>query len=319
MNPLRPALCRSATQLPSGAAWLYEPKLDGFRVLAHRVGERVHVRGRNGGELSRNFAELAESLVAVLPDRSVIDGELVAATRDGRFDFEALMHRHGHGGQDTICYLAAFDLLALEGSDLTHHPLSDRRALLAAYGGRSDALRLVPQTDDRDAAEVWLTSFMDQGIEGVVAKRASGRYQPGRRDWVKVKGTHTVECVVGGWRGSDGPEVLLLGAPTPDGLRFLGQTTRLSPTDRRRASDMLRPGPSAFVGRAPGRSRWENHRFEPDEWVPSVPNTVVEVACSAAGFRHAVRFVRWRPDRCVPSAEVMHPMVGARSLRPSSS
>jgi ATP-dependent DNA ligase len=317
--PINPMLARSATFLPRGHGWLYEPKWDGFRALLFRCGGDVYVSSRNGRPLQDRFPELVPAALDRLPERCVIDGEIVATTADG-LDFEALLRRFdGRRGDASI--LIAFDLLSVGDRDLREDPFQRRRALLEASVQEDHRLRVTPQTDDLDVAREWLQEWSAPGLEGVVAKRASAPYRSGRRTMVKVKSVETSDFVVGGYRGTPGePAYLLLGAYDGDGsLRHIGQTTVL-PEERRpeiaAALAALQGGPGFGRG-VPGLRRWNGHR--PDEWWSVAPELVCEVAFTrmdAGGLlRHGARFLRWRPDK-LPRECVLPPRARARGPRP---
>ncbi len=300
-------LCRTEEALPSGAGWVYEPKFDGFRVTVVKSQGSVSLRGRGGGALEKQFADLAAAVADELPDDSIVDGEIIVVDAGGA-SFDALLARlSGERGTHRPAVMA-FDVVRLAGHDLVGVPLADRRALLEELLAATSALVLTPQTDRRDVALAWIDGFADQGIEGVVAKRASQRYLSGKREWVKVKARRTVECVIGGYRGATGPETLMLGLYGADGLRFVGHTVPLPDRERARAASLLElSDESPFERGRPGLSRWEGFRFGDHEWVRVKPTAVAEVAftqLSYGMFRHATRFVRWRPDREATSCEL---------------
>jgi ATP-dependent DNA ligase len=300
-----PMLCRSADRLPEGAAWVYEPKFDGFRAILTRDGTDVALRGRNGGRLARSFPEIVDMALTVLPERCVVDGEIVALTADG-LAFDVLLHRLGRadaGGPAQITFVA-FDLLEIDGNDFRAQPLEGRRQALERCVRTDPRLMVAPQTDDLAVAQRWLDEFVDQGFEGVgvVAKRATQPYRSGKRDWVKVKPIRTADVVVGGYLGERGsPERLIVGLYRDGELRHVGQTNALDDRDRAVAAEVLVGAEeSPFLGRQPGLSRWDHWRFERDDWTPVEPAVVVEVrytALSHGAMRHAATFLRWRPDR----------------------
>jgi ATP-dependent DNA ligase len=299
---MEPMLCRSEDALPVGRGWIYEPKFDGFRALISRTGDHVSIRGRRGGALERSFRELVPAAVQYLPDDTVIDGELVICDEQG-VCFDALLARLGASDADGIASVMAFDVLRVRGTDVRDEPFVRRRELLEGIVG--GPFVTVPQTEDVDVAARWLDGFAVNGVEGVVAKRRNDRYVSGQRRLVKVKRRRTIDCVIGGWRGDAGPEALLLGLHEDGGLRYIGQTVRLSVAERSRAAELLqRADESPFDGPRPGWSRWDGFRFAEDEWVRVVPNVVAEVSftqLSFGMFRHAVRLLRWRPDRTAES------------------
>lgn len=293
-------LCKTEERLPTGAGWVYEPKFDGFRVTIVRTRGAVALRGRGGGALEKQFDDLAAAALAELPDDTIVDGEIIVVNEGGA-SFDALLARLSGERGDYRPAVMAFDLVRFDGHDLTGLPLAQRRAVLEQLLAETKTLVLTPQTDDVDVAIAWMDGFSAHGIEGVVAKRASQRYLSGKREWIKVKARRTIDCVVGGYRGDQRPETLMLGLYGEGGLRFVGHTVPLPDRERARAAELFTLfDESPFAHGRPGLSRWEGFRFEDDEWVRVEPTVVAEVAftqLSYGMFRHATRFVRWRPDR----------------------
>jgi ATP-dependent DNA ligase len=322
--PLPPMLARLARTLPLGAGWSYEPKWDGFRCLAFCDAAAVDLRSRNGRPLARYFPELVEALLALPTSRFVLDGEIVVTGPRG-FDFPALLQRlHPAASRverlrrETPGAFIAFDLLAVGDDDLRAEAFTRRRARLEGLLEAAPApLHLTPVTDDPGAAGAWLEDAGTSGIDGVVAKHADLRYEPGKRAMVKVKLDRTADCVVGGFRWHGGEEAvgsLLLGLYDGDVLRHAGITAAFSGQRRRELLEDVRgditplaghPWEHGFaleaspVGRLPGAvSRWQPGREL--TWVPLRPERVCEVAydhLQGDRFRHAPRFRRWRPDR----------------------
>jgi ATP-dependent DNA ligase len=319
--PVEPMLAKLARELPSGDNF-YEPKWDGFRCLVFRDGDELYLQSRNGKPLDRYFPELREPLLARLPPRCVVDGELVVP-RDGILDFDALAERI-HPAASRVTLLAeqtparfvAFDLLALGDDDLTTAPFEHRRATLeAALRDTASPLHLSPVTRDRDTAADWFARFEGAGLDGVIAKRAGGHYEPGRRTLVKVKHERTADVVVGGFRwhkDGNGVGSLLLGLyDDADRLRHIGVASSFSATRRRELAAELadhRPAPGdaaehpwlddAGAAASPrGPSRWNAGKDQ--SWEP-VRLLVAEVAyeqLQGDRLRHGARFRRWRPDR----------------------
>src|SRR6266545_4724941 len=162
--PIEPMLAKASEALPSGDGWLFEPKWDGFRAVVFRDGPRLHLQSRELKPLNRYFPELEGPLLARLPGRCVVDGEIVIAGEEG-LDFEALLLRI-HPADSRVKQLASaspasvvlFDLLALGDRDLRGTPFAERRALLenALAGGDGGSRVLVtPATRDRAAAADW--------------------------------------------------------------------------------------------------------------------------------------------------------------------
>ena len=206
--PVAPMLAKLARELPSGD-YIYEPKWDGFRCIVFRSGTEVELGSRNELPLTRYFPELVRALSEVLPERAVLDGEVVIAGPSG-LDFDALSQRV-HPAESRVRLLAektpasfvAFDLLALDDRDLRQEPFHERRRLLEnviGEAGPSVGVHLTPATRDRSLAEDWFARFEGAGLDGVVAKAADLAYVAGKRVMVKVKHERTAEFVVGGFR-----------------------------------------------------------------------------------------------------------------------
>jgi bifunctional non-homologous end joining protein LigD len=216
-------------RLPAGPGWRFEVKWDGVRILADTTGDRLRMLGRNGRDAALAYPELAG--LAGLPPGTVLDGEVVAM-RDGVPSFPALAERMHVRDPARAAALArrvpvsylVFDVPALAGEDLSRRPFDERRAALETVP-LPEHVQLSPVYSDGDL--IW-SATRAQGLEGVVAKRATSTYQPGRRsgDWLKAVHHTTRTALVGGWRpettGSGRLGAVLLGAPdAAGGLRFL--------------------------------------------------------------------------------------------------
>jgi ATP-dependent DNA ligase len=308
---IRPMEARSASELPRGEGWWYEPKWDGFRCIAVREGSAIDLRAKSGKPLARYFPEVAEHLSSLPFDRFVLDGELLVAA-NGRYEFDTLQLRL-HPAESRIRRLARetpavftlFDMLVSpDGKDLKQAPFRIRRAALKAFVDRVSypSLPLTPGTEDLPQAEAWLK---DRKVEGVVAKLLDSPYLEGERSMVKVKRLRTADCVVGGFRYDEGSDLvgsLLLGLYDAAGrLNHVGFTSGFASVDKaeltRRLED-LRGGPG-FTGDAPGGpSRWSTERSA--TWTPLKHDMVVEVAfdhVSGGRFRHGTKLIRFRPDK----------------------
>ena len=309
---LPPMEAKLVDELPKGASWQFEPKWDGFRCLVFRDGDDVELQSKAERPLGRYFPEVVEAVRSLPVDRFVLDGELIIPI-DGVLSFDALQLRL-HPAESRIRKLAAstpaqlmlFDCLELDGETLGTEPLSDRRAALEAFHGKlgREDLLLSPHTVDRRVAEGWLATA-GAALDGVIAKRRDGRYEPGERAMLKVKQMRTADCVVGGFRyGVRGRAVgsLLLGLYNDEGkLDHVGFTSAIPAEEREALTARLEalveaPG---FTGRAPGGpSRWSTERT--GEWEPLRPELVVEVRydhVTGDRFRHGTKFLRWRPDK----------------------
>jgi ATP-dependent DNA ligase len=305
-------LAKAESAIPQTGGWLYEPKWDGFRALIFCDGGDVRIDSRNALPLQRYFPELVDPLRAALPDRCIVDGEIVIATRNG-LDFDALQMRL-HPAASRVKMLAEktpasvvlFDMLALGDQDLRLHPLHERRALLLRSVDATTRIGITPQTESPAEATQWFERYEGAGLDGVVAKQRDGDYRHGERRWVKVKHLRTADCVVGGFRPltkGTGIGSLLLGLYDDSVLHHVGHTSGFSADERRDILARLEPlvgGESfGFAGRMPGApSRWRNAA---DGAFTSVePVLVCEVSfdhLQGRRFRHAARFLRWRPDR----------------------
>ena len=313
-SDLPPMEARLVEDLPDEPGWQFEPKWDGFRCLAFRAGDAIELRAKSGKPLARYFPEMTAALRGLAPDRFVLDGELVIPTGD-TFSFDALQMRL-HPAESRIKKLAAetpavlflFDLLATpDGETFLQTPLLQRRAALEAFFrsiGAVEAVRLSPFTRDVAEARGWLEAS-GGALDGVIAKRLDGIYQPGERAMLKIKKRRTADCVVGGFRyerNSRRVGSLLLGLYNREGkLDHVGFTATLHDLDRKALTKRLEAliMPPGFTGNAPGGpSRWSTERS--GEWQPLRPELVVEVRydhVSDGRFRHGARLVRWRPDK----------------------
>ncbi len=325
MPPLKPMLAKSVSDVPQGD-YLFEPKWDGFRCIVFRDGDDVELGSRKEKPLTRYFPEVVEAVRAQLPDRCVVDGEIVIAGPAG-LDFEALLQRV-HPADSRVRMLAAstpasfvaFDLLALGDDSLLDRPQGERRDRLErALRSAEPPVHLTPATDDPALARTWFTLFEGAGLDGVIAKPRDGRYLPDKRSMLKVKHARTADCVVGAFRWhKSGPVVgsLVLGLYDDNNcLQHIGVAASFPMARRAELVDELRPYllgdgeehpwlgelPSA---RRPGGepSRW--NRDKDMSFVPLRPELVVEVAydhMEGARFRHTAQFRHFRPDRAAPS------------------
>jgi len=218
----RPMLATSADTLPTGAGWLFEPKWDGYRAIVTVVAGEATFTSRNGNDLTQRFAECAGRVPASLRSAdAVLDGEISALDELGRSRFSLLQ-----SGTGTLVVLA-FDLLEVDSEPLIDLPLDERRERLEELVVPNAGSVLVsPQFEDGEAL---LVAARDQGLEGVVAKRADSRYQPGRRvpEWRKVKVRLGQEFVVVGYtkgqgRRSAGFGSLVVAVHEAGGLRWAG-------------------------------------------------------------------------------------------------
>lgn len=229
--PISPMLATSSERVPRGPEWVHEVKWDGMRVLAEVHDGRLTLTSRNGNDVTAAYPELAP--LATLYADALLDAEIVAFD-NGRPSFGALAERMHVRSTKKASALAAtrpvtlmvFDLLRLFGSDLTSQPWQARRDLLERLDLSGPRWKVPPTYDD---GEQLLEATAEQGLEGVMSKRRTSTYLPGRRssDWVKVPHRPLVSAVVGGWRPEKGSDTrlgaVLVGLPGEGGLQFIGR------------------------------------------------------------------------------------------------
>lgn len=333
MPPLKPMLAKAVDALPEVDLAL-EPKWDGFRCIVFRDGDEVVLGSRNQRPFNRYFPELIEPLRSSLPERCVVDGELIVEI-DGQLDFDALGQRI-HPAESRVNMLAektpvsyiAFDVLAVDDTSLIETPFVERRAVLETIAGGFDApIHLAPMTRDRDQAMTWFHTLEGAGLDGLIAKPLDGAYIPDKRVQYKLKHVRTIDCVVAGYRihkSGDGVGSLVLGLYDESGrLHHVGVAASFTARRRVELLDELRPyeleemsehpwaewmEPAAHAdGSMPGApNRWSGANSGRDHsWIPLRPELVVEVKYVLATdgrFRGTTRMLRWRPDRTAESA-----------------
>jgi ATP-dependent DNA ligase len=326
MPPVRPMLAKAVKEIPRGDL-LFEPKWDGFRSVIFRDGDEVEIGSRNERPMTRYFPELVEAFRANLPERCVVDGEIVMIGASGdRLDFDMLQQRiHPAASrvkllsETTPASFVAFDLLALGDEDWSGRPFGERRAaLVEALAAAKPPVHVTAATDDRDVAQRWFTQFEGAGLDGVVGKPRDGIYEPDRRVMFKIKHERTADCVVAGYRlhksGPDRIGSLLLGLYDGAGvLVSVGVIGAFPMARRQELFEELQPlvttfdeHPWAWAKQEEGNrtprnaegSRWAAGKDL--SFTPLRPERVVEVRyehMEGVRFRHTAQFARWRPDR----------------------
>lgn len=324
-------LAKLTGEIPDGENWLYEPKWDGFRALVFKDGDDLYTQSRELKPLDRYFPELAAPFRESLPERIVLDGEIVIAT-GGVLDFDALLLRiHPAASrvellaQQTPASFVAWDLLALGDEDLRGAPQSERRARLEeVLGDVKPPLHLTPATRDKAVAADWFARFEGAGLDGVMAKPLDAAYLPNKRAMLKVKHARTADCVVAGFRWYKGGRdklvgSLLLGLYDDDGvLHHAGICASFTQARRAELARELAPLREGAREGHPWRdwAEWQNDKHAADRrmpgatsrwnrgkdlsWEPLRIERVAEVAydhLQGDRFRHATHFKRWRPDR----------------------
>jgi ATP-dependent DNA ligase len=325
MPPVAPMLAKPAKTMPIDMH--YEGKWDGFRAIIFRDRDEVIIGSRTEKPLTRYFPEIVEIALAGLPERCVVDGEIIIVT-DGHLDFDALLQRIHPAesrvetlSQQTPAEFVAFDLLAIDDRDLMTERFELRREqLVQRVTSRRDGLHLAPATDDISIARRWFTDFEGAGLDGIIAKSRGGRYEPNKRTMIKIKHERTADCVVAGFRWHKSGGVvgsLLLGLyNNADVLQQVGISAAFTMSKRAELVELLDPlriDPATGhvehpwlnreqmtdSQRVPGtQSRWNAGKDL--SWVPIRPELVAEVAydhMQGDRFRHTARFRHWRPDR----------------------
>jgi ATP-dependent DNA ligase len=306
---------KAVEDLPEGEDWQYEPKWDGFRCLVFRDGNRITLQSKSGQPLERYFPDLVEDLRSLAAKRFVLDGEIVIPI-EGRLSFDELLMRI-HPAASRVAKLAGehpamyvvFDLLANDkGQSLAEMTLEERRPLLEAFAKKylkcRPTIRLSPATTKLATAKKWFKT-VGGNLDGIIAKQLSRSYRSGERDgMVKVKHRRTADCVVGGFRYTEGTKLvgsLLLGLYEGGLLHHVGFTSGFTAEERKRVTAIVRPlvKPPGFTGKSPGGpSRWSTKRSS--EWEPLKTKLVIEVSYdhfTGDRFRHGTDFIRWRPDK----------------------
>jgi ATP-dependent DNA ligase len=331
-------LAKAVRDVPVGR-YAYEPKWDGFRCIVFRDHDEVELGSRNGRSLTRYFPDVVEAVRASLPERCVVDGEIVVAGADG-LEFDLLSQRIHPAdsrvqmlAETTPASLIVWDVLALGDADRRGVPFSGRRTELEAMvgGGGTTGVHLTPLTRDPAVAEDWFARFEGAGLDGVVAKPLDLGYLEDQRVMFKIKHERTADFVVGGfrWYKADQEVVgsLMLGLYDQGRLVHVGVIGAFPAAQRRALVEVLvpyrldSPGAGGAVSgmgvhpwmewaeamadgsELPGaRSRWSADRDL--SFVPLRPELVVEAAfehLQGARLRHTARFRRWRPDRVAAS------------------
>jgi bifunctional non-homologous end joining protein LigD len=232
---MRPMMATAAPSLPGDGGWAYEMKWDGIRALAYIEGGSVRLWSRTGRDITAGYPELQDMPAGVPASQAVLDGEIVAFGGEQWPSFEAIQQRMNLSPAQSrllapevpVTYLA-FDLLSLEGRPLLDEPYAQRRAMLDELGINGPHWQTPPSFADAAGPDV-LSVSRQHGLEGVVAKRLSSRYEPGKRSqsWRKIKNIRRQEAVVGGWKPGEGNRAgqigsLLIGVQGPDGLDYSG-------------------------------------------------------------------------------------------------
>ena len=324
-------LAKRVAELPVTGTWIFEPKWDGFRALIFRDGDEIFIQSRDEKSLNRYFPELIDPLRSHLPARCVLDGEIVIA-QDDALDFDALQLRiHPAASrvkllsQEIPASIVFFDLLSEGDRDLRGIAFRERRRMLESLlSSAAPPLHVTPATTELGVAADWFRRFEGAGLDGVVAKPATGIYQPDKRVMLKIKHERECDCVVAGFRWHKKGErtmvgSLLLGLFDDSGaLQHVGVCASFTDKKRRELVEFLAPYRKNALAAHPWKN-WAEHATDGNEgehrmpggqsrwsqgkdvsWEPLRPELVVEVAyehMQGNRFRHTAQFRRWRTDK----------------------
>jgi bifunctional non-homologous end joining protein LigD len=308
-DTLAPMLAMTAEAARSDPDWRFEPKLDGYRVIAFVAGVTVRLQSRRGIDLTAQFPEIVAELGALGADHMILDGEIVALGPDGRPSFNALQNRAQRRGAADIAdgqrqapaVLVCFDLLHFAGINLRPAPYVERRRYLSQCLLPSAHVQLIHAGKD---AEALYAAAIASGYEGVVAKRLDGIYQPGQRvaAWRKIKPKRSAEFVIGGCTKGKGAReplgALLLGYWEDGALKYAGHVG--SGLDDAAVAELTERTRELKVKRSPFVEKPPIHR--PTTWLE--PRLVAEVSFldwTPAGLLRAPVFARLRDDVPAPS------------------
>ena len=287
-----PELATLVKEAPEGDGWLHEIKLDGYRAMTRVESGKAEMYSRNDKDWTGFYQPLAKALAALPVRNALLDGEVVVQLPDGTTSFQTLQNDLGSGRTDRLLYYA-FDLLFLDGYDLTSAPIEERKKLLARLIARASSdgkIRFIEALTGQGPA--FRKQACSYGLEGIVSKRAGSVYRPGVRgnEWLKSKCFHQQEFVIGGYTDPASTRVgfgaLLVGAYEQGTLRYVGKVgTGYSEKvlrdlgARLRSIEVEAPAFAEGVERAPKGSHWVR------------PELVAEVA-----------FVEWTND-----GDIRHP------------
>jgi DNA ligase D-like protein (predicted ligase) len=215
---IKPELAALVKEAPKGTDWLHEMKLDGYRMHARLDAGRVQILTRRGNDWTQKYPSVAKDIATLSARDAYVDGELCGVGPDGRTAFNLIQNSMEHGDASLVYFL--FDLLFLNGEDLTSLPLIERKAKLEKLlVGAPSSIRFNDHQIGHGPA--FHKIACEHRLEGIVSKRVTSRYEPDRRSWLKIKCLNREEFVVVGWSDPEGSRhrigALLLGYYTPGG------------------------------------------------------------------------------------------------------
>jgi bifunctional non-homologous end joining protein LigD len=302
---IEPMECAPVLTLPEGPDWTYEVKLDGYRAIAVKNSRGITLYSRNGNNFNKRYPYIVEAL-SDLPQDTVIDGEVVALDDAGRPSFHDLQHFQAAASR--VRYFV-FDLLVVEGRDLTNLRLRERRELLGTIlKPRSSRVRVSEQF--QVSADQMLAAVRKQQLEGVVAKRQDSLYEAGKRSgsWVKMRLNRAQEFVIGGFiPGPHGVDSLVVGYYRGKDLVYVARVRNgFVPATRRLVYEKLR---SLVTDRCPfvnlpetGRARWgdllDAEKIKKCVWVrPKLVAVIEFLECTEGDRLRHSKFVALRDDK----------------------
>lgn len=322
--PIKPMLAKLTNEIPQVEV-TFEPKWDGFRCIIFKNGDDIQLGSRSEKMLTRFFPEILEPINKQLPEKCVIDGELIVIV-DNKLDFSNLQQRI-HPAESRISKLSktipasfvAFDLLSLDETDLRTKTFKNRRTLLEEIMKTSQPpIYLTPNTTDRKQALDWFETFEGAGLDGIIAKPVEDPYVEGKRTQFKLKHSRTADAVAAGFRmhkDKKGVGSILLGLYDKNSeLHHVGVASSFTAKQRKELVIELEPliltdinkhpwhnwaDIEANTGQMPGtQHRWSSQKDS--RWTPLKIEKVVEVKYSTVinnRFRDVTKMLRWRPDK----------------------
>ncbi len=274
---VKPELAKLMSAPPEGSGWLHEMKLDGYRAIVTIDGGRIRMFSRNEKDWTARYRSIAEELARLPVAEAILDGEVVVQLADGNSSFQALQGDLGAGRTDRLLYYA-FDLLQLNGYDLTGVPIEERKGTLERLLARSALERVRYNAHVLGEGELFYEQACGFGLEGVISKKLSSSYRSGSRggEWQKIKCLNEQEFVIGGYTPMEGRSsvlgALLIGVYENERLRYVGKVgTGFTDRMRRELAERLEamrvesPPFAAGAWRASETARWVR-----PEWVAEV-------------------------------------------------
>jgi ATP-dependent DNA ligase len=321
--PIQLALAKAVDAFPGPntlpGTMCFEPKWDGYRLALFRDSEGTQLWSRQGKNLTRYFPELVAAATDMIPAGCIVDGEAVVWT-GGRLSFESLQQRLITGKNRLVALanelpanFVAFDVLCVAGHDARSQRLRERRALLEQLASDwTPPFSLSPLTTDLDLALQWFTDLAPAGLEGLIIKGDSQPYLGGQRVWLKYKRRSEMDIICGAVVGPiNRPTEIVAGLPIDGELRIVGRSSVLRSSHSKMLARWLKPpeGPHPWPATVKGSTLDRFNRDASPVALTLVEPVVVEVSADSAwsgqAFRHALRFIRVRPE--LPPEEVPLP------------